>query len=253
MVKKKTLIVALVIISLVSIVSISYTVYGLGPPPDFEWEVSEPFLPKGFFSLDENLSGGNIINEFTLLNGTSASFNLLISPKLSVSEFPLNLNLFVNVKDTEDVVTILSQNPVTLESEDDRHNVTVILAVRGTANEGTYDLRIGRTLGISASESKPLFINLIILNGKAVTTTITKIKTSYSVIRPDIIRITQTKTIEGPFPVIWEDDEENPYQSTNTTEPIRYLWAIEAIIISILVAALIIIRKKNSTILVEDK
>lgn len=245
MVERKTLISGLVIIALVSVVSMSYTAYGIGTPPDFEWDVSEPFLPRGFFSLNERLSGDNYINEFTLLNGTSASFNLLISSKLSTSEFPLNLNLFVNVKDTKDVVTILSQNPVTLESEDDHRNVTVILAVRGNANEGTYDLRIGRTLGINASESKPLFINLIILKGKAATTTITNTETSYSVIHLDAVTITKTKTVEVPFPEIWEADEENPFPSIELPEPIAYLWAIEAIIIAILLAVLIIIRKKN--------
>jgi len=157
-------------------------VVAIGPPPNFQWAVGEPFSPVGFFSIGTRTSDeGHTVTVFTMLNGTSASFKLKITPDDLAYKFPINMTLQVHTSfdaQPKDVSIALSQNFTIFKSKEDSFNLTVTLITKSNASEGTHRLGIGKVYDAGSSESGPLFIDVNILKGYQATITTTSTTTS---------------------------------------------------------------------------
>ena len=71
----------------------------------------------------------------------------------------------------EDVLAALSQNTVILKSQNDSSELTVTLVTKSNVREATYEMWIRRTLGVGASESGSLPVEIRVLTGRQTTTT----------------------------------------------------------------------------------
>ncbi len=208
--------------------SFSGKVMAIGPLYQIQWETGEPFSPSGFFYVNKEDVGDRDISEFRMLNGTFASFSFKVMPStwppaIETAKFPLNLTLNVGIRDKilgtlpEDVSVTLSQSIVILKSQNDTADLTVTLTTKDNAREATYEMWVRRTLGVGASESGPLPVEIRVLTGhQTTTTTITTITT--------IISTITTRLGEQPL---------------DTT----YAWAVSATVAAAVLAAVLMLQR----------
>jgi hypothetical protein len=190
--------------------------------------------------VDKQDVGGRDIFEVRVLNGTSASFSFKVMPSswppaVETAEFPLNLTLNVGIRDKilgtlpDDVSVALSQNVVILKSQNDTVDLTVTLTTNSNAREATYDIWLRQTLGVGASESHPLPVEIRAITGHQTTTTTTTI----TAITTTITTINTTTT----------GLEEQPPDTTTTT----YAWAIGAMVVAVVLAVVLMLQRRPAS------
>lgn len=199
----------IVTVFLASSISLSNRATAGLPPPFSEWEISGPLSPIGFLSMEQREEATGNIYEFMLMNGTSASISLIVTPSEYASEFPLILNLFLSGRavddwgrEMEDVSVTFSQNPVILKSADDQVLLNVTLTANEDASNEVYEMRFGRRFeGGGETFSRSFYLRIIngprltIIKLVTVTTTSsTTIRQTYSTTVTVTSQVTETKT-----------------------------------------------------------
>ncbi len=211
------------------ILSFSGSSVAQAPPPPPQWAIGEPFSPTGFFSVGQRTLGDQNLYEFTILNGTTASVSLLIKPSASVSEFPLTLDIFLSVRaekygyfeadgGLKGVFVTLSPNPIILKSAYDRANLTITFTARNNAIDRLYQIGLGRTLEVNAAETRGISFYLKIISGHITTSTTTT------------ATLTSTTTLTS---------------IERVTEPSTYAWAVGATITTIVLATVLLLKRRR--------